>query len=131
MTTQRQGRVAHVLREEISRIIEREIKDPRIGLTSITDVEVTPDLRQARVFVSVYGGDDEARASLGVLERATGFIRAELGKHVRLRYVPEIEFCRDESLARGTHISQLLDQVKREAPSSPQDSGDSGRDPAA
>jgi ribosome-binding factor A len=115
--TQRQERVGHLLREEISRIIERELKDPRMdGLITITDVELPPDLRHARVFVSVYGGEDEVRRTMATLERATGFIRAELGKVVRLRYLPELEFKRDESIARGARIMQLLEQVKREAP---------------
>lgn len=130
MRTQRQERVGQLLREEISRIVERELKDPRAGMITITDVEVTPDLRQARVFFSVYGGDQEARATLEVLERAAGFIRSELAKeHLRLRYLPELEFRRDESLARGTHIFELLEQVKREPPPQ-EDPPDSGPDPA-
>jgi len=113
--TQRQGRVGHLLREEISRIIERELKDPRVdGLITITGVDVTADLRHARVFVSVYGSDDEVRQTLETLDRAAGFIRAELGKVVRLRYLPELEFKRDESIARGARIFELLEQVKRE-----------------
>ena len=131
MATQRQERVARLLREEISRIIEREIKDPRIGMVSITDVEVTPDLRQACVFASVYGSEDQARDSIEVLDRAVRFIRGELGKALRLRYVPELEFRLDPSLAHGARIVQLLEQVKRESPSPPEDSGDSGGDPPA
>jgi ribosome-binding factor A len=131
MTVQRQERAARLLREEISRIIGRGLKDPRIGMVSITDVEVTPDLRRARVFVSVFGDDDEARATLEVLERATGFVRREIGRHLRLRYVPDLEFRHDVSLAHGAHIHQLLEQVKRESPPSPDDSDHSDRDSAS
>jgi ribosome-binding factor A len=101
-------------------------------MVSITDVEVTPDLRQARVFVSVFGSDEGANASFEALDRAAGFIRGELAKqHLRLRYLPEIEFRRDDSLARGVRIVQLLDQVQRESPPPADNPGDSGRDPAA
>ena len=124
--TQRQERVGQLLREEISRIIERELKDPRIGMASITDVEVTADLRQALVFVSVLGSDEDAEASIEALNRAARFIRGQLGKeHLRLRYLPELEFRRDESIVRGVRIYQLLEQVKRESgpAEDPQDSG--------
>lgn len=131
MSTQRQERVGQLLREEISRIIERQLKDPRVGMVTITDVEVTPDLRHARVFVTVFGDDDAARATVEVLKGAAGFIRAELGKHVRLRCVPELEFRRDESIARGARIFELLEQVKRESGVSQEDADDSGPDPAA
>lgn len=134
MATQRQERVGQLLREEISRIIERQLKDPRIGgMITVTEVEVTPDLRHARVFISVLGSDDEARASFETLERAAGFIRSELAKqHLRLRYLPELEFRRDESLARGARIFELLEQVKRESrPENRDDSEDREPDSAA
>jgi len=134
VATQRQERVGQLLREEISRIIERQLKDPRIGgMITVTEVEVTPDLRHARVFISVLGSDDEARASFETLERAAGFIRSELAKqHLRLRYLPELEFRRDESLARGARIFELLEQVKRESrPENRDDSEDREPDSAA
>lgn len=130
MTTQRQERVAHMLREEISRIIHRELKDPRIGMVSITEVELTPDLRHARVFVSVFGGEEQSRATFEVLDRAAGFVRSELAKRVRMRYVPELQFRPDDSFARGARISALLEQVKRESAPLAEDPDDSGRDPA-
>lgn len=130
MPTQRQERVGQLLRQEISHIIKRQLKDPRIGMISITDVEVTADLRHARVFASVFGSDDEAVASLAVLDGAAGFIRGELGKTVRLRYIPELEFRRDESAARGARIHELLEQVKRDSRPT-EDPTDSGSDPAA
>lgn len=131
MRTQRQERVGQLLREEISRIIERQLKDPRIGMVTITDVEVTPDLRHARVFVSIYGNEDEARQSFEAIERAAGFIRSELAKeHLRIRYLPELEFRRDESIARGARIFELLEQVKRESHSE-DDSEDRGPDTSA
>jgi ribosome-binding factor A len=130
VATQRQERVGQLLREEISRIIERQLKDPRLGgMITVTEVQVTPDLRQARVFVSVLGSDEQARGSFEALHRAAGFIRGELAKqHLRLRYLPELEFRRDESLARGARIFELLEQVKRE--SRPEDDSED-REPGA
>ena len=111
MTSQRQQQVAHLLREEISRILHEEIRDPRLGFVTLTDVEITPDLRNARIFVSVYGDEAQREASLEVLTRASGFIRTELSKGWTLRYLPALEFRWDPSLERGSRIIELIHQV--------------------
>lgn len=107
----RPERLAEAIKKEISALLQDELKDPRIGFASITAVEVTPDLRYARVFVSVFGPPDTRRASLEALQKAQGFIRGELGKRIRLRHTPEITFKLDESIGRGTRVLELLNEV--------------------
>jgi ribosome-binding factor A len=114
--TRRSERVNELLREEISFIVQRQLKDPRLGgLISITEVETSPDFRHARVFVSVLGSDDERESSLTALNAAASYIRRELrGRLESLRYMPELSFRADRSIERGAQISALLDQVAQE-----------------
>jgi len=106
-------KVNSLLRQELSELLRREIKDPRLsGLISITYVEITPDLKTARVFVSSLGGTAEKDAILQTLSSASRFLRGELGRTINMRYTPELEFCWDDSIERGAHILELLDQVK-------------------
>ncbi|NLN29173.1 MAG: 30S ribosome-binding factor RbfA [Firmicutes bacterium] len=102
------------IREEIKRAaaeIIRNMKDPRIGFVSVTDVEVSNDLSHVKIFVSVLG-DDEAKArTLEGLQAATGFVRTEIGRAVRMRHTPEIVFRLDSSLERGARINQLLAEI--------------------
>jgi ribosome-binding factor A len=114
--TQRQEKVEELLKVEISDIIQRELKDPRVGFITVTDVEITPDLRHARVFVSVLGDESQQKASMKALKSASGFIRGELGKRIRMRVTPEIEFRVDESIERGARIFELLQQIKKDEP---------------
>ncbi|NPV71275.1 MAG: 30S ribosome-binding factor RbfA [Firmicutes bacterium] len=109
----RGGRVAEAMKEEISDIIHNHLKDPRIGFASITGVEVSGDLRHARVFVSVLGDDRQKQDTLRGLESAVGFVRSEIGKRIRMRHTPEIVFKLDESIERGIRVSRLIDQEKR------------------
>jgi len=88
----------------------RKIKDPRIGFVTVTDVDVADDLRNAKVFVSVYGGDKEA--SLKGLKSAAPFIRSELGKRMRMRFVPELLFRFDGTVEQGAHIMELLRTIE-------------------
>ena len=89
-----------------------DIKDPRIGFVTVTDVEMTGDLREAKIFVSIMGGDEQVKNSLEGLNSALGFIRREIGKRIRLRFTPEISFALDTSLDYGDHIQKLLLQVE-------------------
>ncbi len=101
-----------LLRQELSELLRREIKDPRLGgLISITLVEIAPDLKTARVFVSSLGGTAEKDAILQILGSASRFLRGELGRTVNMRYTPELEFRWDDSIERGAHILELLNQV--------------------
>ncbi len=108
MSDIRANRVAEQMKKEISDIVNNKIKDPRIGFLTITDVEVTGDLQQAKVFFSVLGDESEREASLLGLNKATGFIRSEIGRRIRLRKVPEINFEYDVAHEYGNHIDALL-----------------------
>src|SRR5512142_2891474 len=120
-TFKRAERVSDQMKQEIADILMRKIKDPRIGFVTVTDVEVADDLKNAKVFVSVYGGDKDE--TLKGLKSATAFIRLELGKRMRLRSVPELIFRFDATLERGAHIMELLREIdedkdsKKKAPS--------------
>jgi len=120
MPTQRQERVRELIRAEISEIIQRDLQDPRLGLVSVTDVQVSPDLRQARVYVSVYGDERSRKETMEALTGATGRIRSELFRRLDLRHALQLTFAYDESLARGARIFELLERVKSEEPTSDQ-----------
>lgn len=114
MPSQRIQRVQNLLRSEISTVIQRRIKDPRVAMVTITKVEVAPDLRHARVFVSVLGDGDARVTVLAGLQSAARFIRSELMKVLHLRPVPELEFRDDQSFARAARTLDLLDQIRDE-----------------
>lgn len=111
-TFKRATRVADQIRMEIADILMRKTKDPRIGVVTVTDVEVTDDLRLARVFVTVLGDEGTQKGALMGLEKAAGFIRSELGRRVQLRYTPELVFLRDLTGARGDRVLSLLEQAR-------------------
>lgn len=110
----RQQRLGELLKKEISDLVLREIKDPRIGFVSVTLVEVTADLRHASVYVSVLGSEKERQGTLAGLRSATGFIKRELGRRLRLKYIPDVTFKYDKSLEEGARILALIDQVVQE-----------------
>jgi ribosome-binding factor A len=112
----RQKRLGELLKHEISDMILRDIKDPRIGFVSITDVEVSPDLRHAKVFFSVLGNESDRKSSVAGLRSAVGFMRRELGSRLRLRYVPELNILYDNSIEHGSHILELIDSVVEKKP---------------
>lgn len=114
MANQRAGRVGEVIKEIASETIRR-LKDPRItGLVSVTDVEVSGDLSHAKVFVSIYGDEDQQRETLEGLQAASGFVRSQVGREVKLRVTPQIHFRQDKSIEQGANISALLNRIKRE-----------------
>jgi ribosome-binding factor A len=113
--SERTRRVDHLLQEEISAIIRRELHDPRVGFVTITGVDVTSDLRHAIVWASVIGDAKERRASLQVLGRAMPFVRHRLGP-LRLRRIPELHLREDDTAERGTRVMQLLDQIEAAGP---------------
>jgi len=100
--------------EEVSDMLHRDLKDPRLGFVTITGAEITRDLRYARVYVSVLGTDEERDKCLEALKRASGFIRGEFTRRAHLRIAPEIVFQADVSLSRGARIFELLKQIERE-----------------
>jgi len=108
----RVSRVGEQIKKELSEIIQREIKDPRIGFVTITTVEMSGDLQMAKVYVSVMGSENEKQQTLAALEKAKGYMRSEIGKRIRLRYTPELIFVMDQSLEHSEHINKLLKDVK-------------------
>ena len=110
----RANRVAEQMKKELGDIIGQKLKDPRIGFVTVTDVEVTGDLQQATIFISVLGSESEKEDTLKGLNKAKGFIRTEIGQRIRLRITPEINFEFDESVAYGNRIDSLLRQVNEE-----------------
>jgi ribosome-binding factor A len=112
MKGKRAEKVGDQIRAEISEMLLRGLKDPRIGFVTITKVAVSEDLRQAKVYYSVFGGEKEKGDSFQGLESATGYIKRELGRRMRLKYMPEITFLFDDSLEYGAHIEELLQGVK-------------------
>ena len=114
-STRRVERINELLRDELSALIGRELKDPRLaGLISITEVETTSDLRHAKVFVSVFGSDEERQSSLAALRSAAGFLRHEVAQRIVIRHMPELDFRLDSSIERGDRILRLLRQVAEE-----------------
>jgi ribosome-binding factor A len=112
MANKRAIRVGELLKEEISQIVLREMKDPRIGFVSVTDVEVSGDLRHAKVFISVYGSDKEKEETLEGLQQAQGFVRKLVGERVKIHHTPEIIFRYDDSIENGVHISEIIKDLK-------------------
>ncbi|MEO7714021.1 MAG: 30S ribosome-binding factor RbfA [Gemmatimonadaceae bacterium] len=118
----RSDRVAAAMREEIATFLANDVKDPRIlGLVTVTAVEITRDLRHAKVFVSVLGSDSQRAATFEGLDNVATHLRGRVGRALRLRVAPEIEFRNDESVAHAAHIEQLLAQVRKDLP--PADAG--------
>jgi ribosome-binding factor A len=111
----RHERIAEEIRHEVSILLTGELKDPRIeGLATVTEVRVTPDLRQVRVFVSVLGTEEEQASTLKGLKAASGFVRRELIQRLRLRRGPELFWILDKSEEYGEHIDELLRKVKKD-----------------
>ena len=114
MAKQRAQRLSELLKKEISNILLREVKDPRIGFVSVTNIEVTGDLRHAKVYVSVYGNKKERADTMEGLEKARGFIRRLLAERINVYHTPEILFRYDDSIQHGVQINKLLEKVKKD-----------------
>lgn len=109
----RTDKVAHEIKKIVSKTLQEEIQDPRLGFTTITRVEVTPDLRFARIFFSVYGSEAQWEETLKGLKHASGFIRHVLGDSLALRFVPEIDFKPDHSAEYSIAIEQQLETIRQ------------------
>jgi len=105
----RSRRIAEQVQRELSDIIRLELKDPRVGMITIVDVEVSPDQSNARVFFTLLGDQAKIADTTEGLQHATGFLRSELAHRMKLRVVPQLQFKYDESVERGMHVSQLID----------------------
>lgn len=116
MTSRRIERINDQLRAEISDLISREMKDPRLhGMISVTEVETTPDLRRAKVYISILGTDEERAETLAALQHAAGFFRHELRERLHMKRTPELDLRPDTSMERADRIMRLLRQVQTPA----------------
>lgn len=108
----RAGRVGEQIKKELSRLLQTELKDPRIGFVTLTAVEMTNDLSIATVYLTVMGDEEEKAKTLRALENAAGFLRSEIGRRISLRKTPELQFRIDPSIERGLRIDQLLKEIQ-------------------
>ena len=110
--TARTTRIDELLRQEMGAILARDVEDPRIGFATIISIETTPDLRHAKVLVSVIGQPEDRRTTLNAMGRAMPFVRHELGKRLRIKRIPEFHLELDDTLERGTRVLHLLDELE-------------------
>lgn len=110
----RTERAADTLREEISQIVGYELEDPRLSSVTVTDVRIAPDLRTARVYVTVAGNEQEHKAALNALRHAAPYVRKQLGLTLNLSHTPELHFVRDRVEEEGERVDQLLEQIEQE-----------------
>jgi len=104
----RTRRVGEQMQRELAALLHEELKDPRLGMISVSGVEVSRDLAHARVYISVLGGEETVSETLGILNKAAGFLRHQLGQRMRLRVIPQLRFLYDESLAEGARMDALI-----------------------
>ncbi|HEY9191756.1 MAG TPA: 30S ribosome-binding factor RbfA [Methyloversatilis sp.] len=117
----RSDRVAEAIRRELAQLIATELKDPRVGMISLTAVEVTPDYAHAKVFYTTLAEGEALQHIQEGLVRASGFLRREIGRRVRIHTTPALHFVHDETLARADHLSRLIDKALHSGPSSSED----------
>jgi len=115
MSTRRQKRVGDLIQEEISDMLQKKLEDPRLQQVTITGVEVSPDLRYARIWYSVLGGPQEMANAAAALKKASSLLRRELSSRITLRYMPELAFRFDDSWQRGARVDELLDHIAAES----------------
>lgn len=120
MQGKRLDRVNQLIKEEISLLLQRELQDPRLGFVTVTEVDVTPDLRLAKVYVSVLGSEERWVSSLQALESARGFVWNWLRRHLDLRVTPEIMWRPDRSMEHAAHIQSLLAELRARSPTEEQ-----------
>lgn len=112
--SKRLSRVEEATKEVLSEVIQREVKDPRIGFVTISRVDVSPDLRHARVHYSVLGTDEEIKSTIEGLESSKGYMRSALGRHLRIKYLPEIDLVREDVSGDALRLSRLFKQVEED-----------------
>jgi ribosome-binding factor A len=114
MSGRRRERVSDLIRDEVSEIIQREMSDPRLGFVSITRVELSPDLKYARIFVSVMGSEEERASALVALNNASGFVRRQLAPRLRMRVIPDVSFRLDRSMEHAENVARILRDLEPE-----------------
>jgi ribosome-binding factor A len=113
LSYKRSERISDQIKSEVADILLRKIKDPRIGFVTVTAVEMTDDLRYAKIFVSILEDAPQQKKTLKGLSSASGFFRSELGKRLRLKFLPQLSFHLDESIQKAAHVLQLLEEIKK------------------
>lgn len=108
MKFQRMQRIDHEMQRVLGTLISQELKDPRLGFTTVTRVEISQDLHHAKVFVSIIGDRHAAAQTMTALKHAAGFLRGELGREIKLRHTPELQFVEDRSTERAINLSKML-----------------------
>lgn len=111
MPSRRIERLAEVVKQEVSKVILYELKDPRISFVTVTKAEIAPDLKRATVYVSILGDEAAQRKTFQILEHARGFIQSSVGSRLQIRYTPILAFCLDDSIKKSQHISRLIDEA--------------------
>jgi ribosome-binding factor A len=111
MKQQRMQRIDHEIQRVLGTLISQELKDPRLGFTTVTRVEITQDLKHAKVFVSIIGDRHVAKQTMDALGHASRFLRGELGREVKLRHTPELQFVEDRSTERAINLAKTLREV--------------------
>lgn len=115
-SNRRPRQVGDVVRAELARLLREELRDPHIGFATITEVEMAPDLRSARVHVSVYGDEEQFRKTVDALNHARGLLRSSVGRNCGLRHAPDLRFVEDHTVERGARIEELLRSIPRPQP---------------
>ncbi len=117
--SRRLKQINHLIQRELSDLLTREVNDPRLkGIISITEVDISADLKQAKVFISILGDEEERERAFAGLASASGFLRQRLGERLSLRYTPELQFQKDDSIERGSHLLQLMERLAQDNPPS-------------
>lgn len=111
MASYRPARVGELIQAELAELLLRDLKDPRLQLVTVSHVDMSPDLRNARVYISRVGSTEEQENALIGFERAAGFVRSQLGKRLKLRYAPKLDFVLDTGIAYGVRISHMLHEL--------------------
>ena len=114
MARLRVEKMQELMKQELSQIILREMKDPRIGFVTVTQVRMSSDLSRAEIYLSLLGSEEETKQTLDVLKKSLGFLRTEIGKRIRMRYAPELVLRLDDSLEYSSNIQRLLLQIEKE-----------------
>lgn len=124
----RQRRVGEQIQREIARLIQQELKDPRLGMVTVSAVEVTRDMSYATVYITVLGDSSHIKQTLAILEKASGFLRKELSRLITLRSMPTLRFRYDESVEKGNRLASLIDNAVSEDRQHQKDRGESGEE---
>jgi len=119
----RQRQIGSLIQQQLGDLLERELRDPRLGFATVTEVKMSANLKRAQIYISVMGDEEERQRTMAALGRAAGFIRRELASRLKLRYMPQIEFVPDLTLEHAARLEALLDQIPERTPAGdePQD----------